>query len=94
VEEEVDGAPEPEEVMMIEVTWMQPYLVYMINKQLPEDVVAARRIVRWSKAFVVVKGELYKKIIFGVLQCCVRPQEGQAILKDIHARICGHHASS
>ena len=26
---------EPEEVMMIEVTWMQPYLAYMINKTLP-----------------------------------------------------------
>jgi hypothetical protein len=26
---------EPEEVMMIEETWMQPYLAYMINKTLP-----------------------------------------------------------
>jgi hypothetical protein len=43
---------------------------------------------------VVVKGELYKKIISGVLQRCVTPQEGQAILKDIHAGIRGHHASS
>jgi hypothetical protein len=94
VEEEVDGAPELDEFMMIEVTWMQPYLSYMINKQLPEDVVAARRIIWRSKAFVVIKGELYKKIIYGVSQRCVRPQEGQAILKDIHAQICGHHASS
>jgi ribonuclease HI len=29
------GAAEPEEVMMIEETWMQPYLVYMVNKTLP-----------------------------------------------------------
>jgi hypothetical protein len=29
-----------------------------------------------------------------VLQRCATPQEGQAILKDIHARIRGHHASS
>jgi ribonuclease HI len=28
---------EPEEVMMIEEAWMQPYLEYMINKKLPED---------------------------------------------------------
>jgi hypothetical protein len=38
--------PEPEEVMMIEETWMQPYLVYMINKQLPKDTVEAKRITR------------------------------------------------
>jgi ribonuclease HI len=37
---------EPEEVMMIEETWMQPYLAYMINKTLPKDTVEARRIIR------------------------------------------------
>jgi hypothetical protein len=37
---------EPEEVMMIEETWMQPYLAYMMNKTLPEDTVEARRIIR------------------------------------------------
>jgi hypothetical protein len=85
---------EPEEVMMVEVTWMQPYLAYMLRKTLPEDVVEARGIVRRSKGFVVVKGELYKKRILGVLQRCVMLQEGQAILYDIHAGVCSHHASS
>jgi hypothetical protein len=37
---------ELEEVMMIEETWMQPYLAYMINKTLPEDAVEAKRIIR------------------------------------------------
>jgi hypothetical protein len=32
---------EPKEVMMVEVTWMQPYLAYMVNQTLPEDVVGA-----------------------------------------------------
>jgi ribonuclease HI len=36
---------EPKEVMMIEETWMQPYLAYMINKALPEDTVEAKRII-------------------------------------------------
>jgi hypothetical protein len=54
--------------MMIEETWMQPYLAYMINKALPEDTVEARRLIRRSKAFVVLQGKLYKKIITGVLQ--------------------------
>jgi hypothetical protein len=40
------GIPiDPEEVMMIEETWMQPYLAYMINKALPEDTVVAKRII-------------------------------------------------
>jgi hypothetical protein len=88
------ATPEPEEVMMIEETWMQPYLTFMINKQLPEDAVEAKRITRRSKAFVVLQGKLYKKSITGILQRCVTPQEGQVILKDIHGEVCGHHASS
>jgi hypothetical protein len=66
--------------MMLEVTWMQPYLAYLINKKLPDDIVEARRINRCSKAFVVVNGELYKNSISGVLQRCITPQEGQTIL--------------
>jgi hypothetical protein len=80
--------------MMIKETWMQPYLAYMINKTLPEDTVEARRIIRWSKAIVIVQGKLYKKSITGILQRCITPQEGQEILKDIHAGVCEHHASS
>jgi ribonuclease HI len=40
------GTAEPEEVMMIKETWMQPYLAYMVNKTLPEDTVQAKRIIR------------------------------------------------
>jgi hypothetical protein len=59
---------ELEEVMMIEETWMQPYLAYLINKALPEDTVEAKRIIRRSKAFVMLQGKLYKRSITGVLQ--------------------------
>jgi hypothetical protein len=80
--------------MMIEETWMQPYLAYMVNKTLPEDIVQAKMIIRRSKAFVVIQGKLYKRSITGVLQWCITPQEGQEILRDIHAGVCGHHAIS
>jgi hypothetical protein len=40
-----ENMAEPEDVMMVEVTWMQPYLAYMVNKTLPEDVVKVQRIV-------------------------------------------------
>jgi hypothetical protein len=89
-----ESTPEPKEVMMIEEAWMQPYLAYMMSKTLLEDAVEAKRITRRSKAFVVLQGKLYKKSITGVLQRCVTPQEGQVILKDIHAGVCGYHANS
>jgi hypothetical protein len=40
----LDNNEEVEEVMMIEVSWMQKYLAYLVNKELPEDTVEARRI--------------------------------------------------
>jgi hypothetical protein len=66
----------------------------MVNKTLPKDTVEAKRIIRRSKAFIVLQGKLYKKSITGILQRCVIPQEGQDILKDIHVGVCRHHASS
>jgi hypothetical protein len=66
----------------------------MINKTLPEDTVQAKRIIRRSKAFVILQEKLYKISITGDLQWCITPQEGKEILKDIHAGVSGHHASS
>jgi hypothetical protein len=42
----IRSTAEPEEVIMIEEAWMQPYLAYIINKTLPEDTVEAKRIIR------------------------------------------------
>ncbi|KAK1642618.1 hypothetical protein QYE76_060423 [Lolium multiflorum] len=55
-------------VMMIQTPWMQPYISYILRKEIPDDPVEARRVIRRSKAFTVVKGELYKRSISGVLQ--------------------------
>jgi hypothetical protein len=41
----IESMTEPEEVMMIEETLMQPYLAHMINKTLPEDAIEAHRII-------------------------------------------------
>jgi hypothetical protein len=44
--EATDSMIEPEDVMMVEVTSMQPYLAYMINKTLPNEMVEAQMIVQ------------------------------------------------
>jgi hypothetical protein len=89
-----DEEDEPEEAMIIQIPGMQAYLAYITRKEILENPVEARRIIRWSKEFTVVKGGRYKSSISGVLQRCVTPEEGCLILKDIHEEICGHHESS
>jgi hypothetical protein len=81
---------EPKVIMMIQIPWMQAYIAYISRKELPDDPVEARRVIRRSKAFTVVKGELYKRSISGVLQRCVTPEEGRLILKDLLERCEGY----
>jgi hypothetical protein len=81
-------------VMLVEAVWMKPYLAYLIRGELPEDTIHRRQIMRRSKAFTIIQGELYKHSTTGVLQRCIAPEDGIALLRDIHEGTCGHHASS
>ena len=62
------GLEGPMSVMMIEQSWTQPYITYLLSKRLPDDPTDARHIARRSKAFAVINDELYKSSIIGVLQ--------------------------
>ena len=42
----------------------------------------------------IVNGELHHHSVTRVFQCCVSPEEGCEILREIHEGDCGHHASS
>jgi hypothetical protein len=49
---------------------------------------------RRSKAFTIIEGELYRRSTTGVLQWCIAPEDGIALLRDINEGTSGHHASS
>ena len=66
----------------------------MLRKELPADPTEAKHMTRCSKAFTVINRELYKRNISGVLQRCIDPEDGKAILLDINAGTCRHHANS
>ena len=82
------------EILVVIPDWTVPIMAYILRQELPEDEVQARQIVRRSKAFTVIDGQLYKESVSSVLQRCISPEEGQLILEDIHSGTCGHHASS
>ena len=67
-----DDAPEETkanayEVFLMEPSWTQPYIAYLLRKELPEDEVEEHRITHRGKEFITVKGELYKKSTSGIL---------------------------
>jgi ribonuclease HI/transposase InsO family protein len=78
--EAMDVKPAPSEV-----DWRDKYI--------PSDRSEARRITRMAKSFTLVDGELYKRAASGILQRCVPIPQGRELLRDIHAGVCGHHAT-
>ncbi|RLN09444.1 putative prpol [Panicum miliaceum] len=73
--------------------WRTPYLDYLIRETLPKDKTEARRIARRAKTFVIINQELYKRSHTGILQRCIPIEQGRALIHDIHAGACGHHAA-
>jgi hypothetical protein len=89
-----DSSKETATVMLVEAVWTKPYLAYLIRGEIPEDTIHHRQIVRRSKAFTIIQGEIYKRSTTGVLQRCIAPKDRITLLRDIHEGTCGHHASS
>ena len=65
-----------------------PFPAYLIRGELPDDITEERRIKRRSKVYTIINGELYKRSISGMFQRCIALEDGQALLRDIHAGIC------
>jgi hypothetical protein len=89
-----DLSEETVKVMLIEAIWMKPYLAYLTRGEFPEDTIHHRQVIRSSKAFTIINGELYKRSTTGVLQRCIAREDGIALLRDIHEGTCGYHTSS
>ena len=42
----------------------------------------------------IINGELHHCSVTWAFQCCVSPEEGREILREIHEGDCGHHTGS
>jgi ribonuclease HI len=67
-------------IMLIEAIWTKLYLAYLMRGELPEDPIHRRQVMRRSKAFTIINGELYKRSTTGVLQWCIAQEDGITLL--------------
>lgn len=81
------------EIMAVILAWTEPILAYLLRDELHEDKEEARCIARPSHAYAPVNEELYKFSVIGVFQHCVSLKEGRKILQEVHAGVCGYHAT-
>jgi hypothetical protein len=84
---------------MIEVDWRVAFIDYVQEHKLTPGVdpksAEATCILRCSKGYVLVRGNLYKRgSASGILMKCVRIEEGKEILQEIHEGVCGNHIAS
>jgi hypothetical protein len=84
---------------MIEVDWRVAFIDYIQEHKLPPNLDPKRaettRILRCSKGYVLVGGNLYKRrSATGILMKCVSTEEGKEILQEIHEGVCRNHAAS
>jgi ribonuclease HI len=74
--------------------WISEIRDYLKENILPEDHVSAERIVRLSKRYTVVEGDLYHRGTNGILMRCITQEEGRELLAEIHGGECGSHSAS
>jgi hypothetical protein len=85
--------------MVLEEDWREAFIDFIRDQRLPAGIDAksaeAARVLRRSKGFVLVDGNLYRRgARSGVLMKCVTKEVGYDILREIHEGVCGNHAAS
>jgi hypothetical protein len=68
VVEEEDPSKQTAAVMLVKAVWTKLYLAYLIRGELPADTIHRQQVMRHSKDFTIIQGELYKCSTTAVLQ--------------------------
>jgi hypothetical protein len=69
-------------------------MIYLRIGGLPEDKDKHKQLCHRARHYMLINDELFRGSANGTLMKCITPNEGCAILQDIHAWICGSHAGA
>jgi hypothetical protein len=77
------------------IDWREPFIRYLTSAEVPQDKTEMEHLVRRSKHYVLVEGNLMRKNTKEeLLQKCVSQEHRLKILEEIHAGTCGNYATS
>jgi hypothetical protein len=83
---------EPRVINIIEgENWRAPIMTYLRHYYEPDSKNKQTRMQQRAKDYQIVGNELYRTFVLGPLLCCISKTDGQEILQEVHARICGGH---
>src|SRR3954471_13814650 len=72
----------------------QQIVRFLQTGELPEEPEEAERVARQSSMYQFVDNTLYRRRFNGVKLKCIRWEDGQKLLAEIHGGICGHHVGA
>ena len=78
-------------LVMTASSWMDPIWDYLLNSTLPSDLNVASKLRARSTRFVLLRGTLYKRGFSAPLLKCVRKEDADYVLKEVHEGICSNH---
>jgi hypothetical protein len=82
-------------ILTIGTDWREPFIRYLTTTEVPQVKTEMEHLIRRSKHYVLVEGNLmHKNTKEELLQKCVSQEYGLKILEEIHAGTCGNHAAS
>ena len=77
--------------IMFEPSWMDLIWDYLVEGTLPSDSKEASKLRARSVRYTVHRGTLYKRGFFAPILKCVRNEDSNYILKEVHEGIYGNH---
>ena len=77
--------------VMSEPSWMDPIWDYLVEGALPSDSKEASKLKARSAKFTIHRGTLYKRGFSAPILKCIRREDANYILREVHEGICGNH---
>ena len=75
--------------------WRKQFIKYLTSTEVPADKTETEHLIRRSKHYMLVDGNLMRKSAKkGILQKCITQDKGVKLLLEIHFGSCGNHAAS
>jgi ribonuclease HI len=74
--------------------WRTKIISFLQGNCLSDDEVYNKRMEARTRPYVIIEGELYKYGVCSPLLKCLSRTEGQELMKEIHAGLCGSHIGS
>jgi ribonuclease HI len=74
--------------------WRTEIVSFLQGNCLLDDEDYNKRMEARTRPYVIIEGELYKHRVFSPLLKCLSRTEGQELMKEIHAGLCGAHIGS